>query len=66
MSSKTSEGQNSELLSPADLSEWLLEKWRSRLNDSGKNFQTVAKQMRKQGYPLEVALLVLTGRRRHL
>lgn len=51
--------------STAHLGAWLLEKWRTRLEESGGDFQTVAKQMRKQGYPLDVALLVLTGKERH-
>ena len=40
---------------------WLLAKWQARLHDTGRDFQTVARQMRKQGYPLEVARAVLLG-----
>lgn len=45
----------------AELGAWLLAKWHSRLLDSGGNYLAVARQMRKQGYPLEVARAVLLG-----
>lgn len=40
---------------------WFLAKWRARLETSG-NVQHVAGLMRKQGIPLQVALLVLPGK----
>jgi len=43
------------------LGAWLLDKWRSRLEDAGDAF-TVARQMKKQGIPLEVARFVLLER----
>jgi hypothetical protein len=39
---------------------WFVARWRARLADAGP-FVT-AKQMRKQGVPLEVARLVLLGK----
>lgn len=50
MSLENSENPRGERKSPADLGAWLLDKWWHRLNDSGKDFQTVARQMRKQDY----------------
>lgn len=49
--------------SPADLGSWLMGKWWHRLNDSGNDFQTVARQMRKQGYPIDMALAILLDAR---
>jgi hypothetical protein len=44
------------------LGRWLLEKWQTRLADTGGDYYTVAAQLRKQGVPLEVALSLLLGR----
>jgi hypothetical protein len=41
---------------------WLSVKWRTRLAETGGDYQAVAKQMKKQGYPLEIALALLVGR----
>lgn len=41
--------------------EYIIQKWRARLADCG-DVQHVARQMRKQGYPIEIALLILTER----
>lgn len=41
---------------------WLVAKWRTRLQETGGDFLSVAKQLRKQGVPLEVALMLLCGR----
>jgi hypothetical protein len=41
---------------------WLAVKWRTRLVESGGDYQAVARQMKKQGYPLEIALALLVGR----
>lgn len=49
----------------ASLGAWLLGKWQARLKETNGDFLTVARQMRKQGYPLEVTLRVLTGREWH-
>ena len=46
----------------AALGGWLLRKWQARLFESDDNFFAVARQMRKQGYPLDVALSVLLGK----
>lgn len=40
--------------------QWFLNKWSERLKES--NTYTVALQMKKQGVPIELALLALTGR----
>ena len=45
-------------MSLADVGRWFLDKWRQRLKDS--DTFTVARQMRKQGIPLEIALFTLT------
>ena len=44
------------------LGSWFLDKWRHRLAEAG-DVQTVARQMKKQGIPLEVARFVLLGGR---
>jgi hypothetical protein len=44
------------------LGQWLVAKWRARLREAGGDYFSVAKQMRKQGVPLDVALLLLCGR----
>jgi hypothetical protein len=46
----------------AEFGEWLAEKWRNRLVESGGDYGCVARQMRKQGIPLDVAMAVLLGR----
>lgn len=40
---------------------WMAQKWQARLRDSGGDYFTVAAQMRKQGVPVELALLLLCG-----
>ncbi|MDI1339355.1 hypothetical protein [Polaromonas sp.] len=42
-----------------ELAGWIMTKWQRRLADAEGEYLTVAKQMRKQGYPLDVALLIL-------
>ena len=42
---------------------WFQNKWRDKLRDCGGDYQYVAKQMRKQGIPLFIALLLLFGAR---
>lgn len=41
------------------LGHYFITKWRDRLVDS--NYFSLAKQMRKQGIPLNIALLLLLG-----
>jgi hypothetical protein len=41
---------------------WLLMRWRKRLKDSGYNYPLVARQMRKQGVPLSMAVTILCGK----
>ena len=50
---------NKEPINPAAVGAWFMTKWRQRRGESG--VLTTAKQMRKQGIPLEVALFVLCG-----
>lgn len=45
-----------------DLGQWLADKWSQRLTESGMDYAAVARQMRKAGYPLEIALALLLGR----
>lgn len=44
------------------LGRWLVAKWRGRLADSEGDYFAVATQMRKQGIPLDLALLLLCGK----
>jgi hypothetical protein len=46
----------------SSIASWFVGKWRQRLEDSDHSYATVATQMRKQGIPLAIALLVLVGR----
>lgn len=41
---------------------WWVRKWQTRLDETGGDYISVAKQLRKQGVPLEVALMLLCGR----
>ena len=43
------------------IGEYIIQKWRARLEETG-DVQHVARQMRKQGYPLEITLLILLGK----
>jgi hypothetical protein len=43
---------------------YIIEKWRRRLEETG-DVQHVAAQMRKQGYSLEMTLLILLGKETH-
>jgi hypothetical protein len=45
-----------------ELGMWLVEKWAQRLAETGRDYFGVARQMRKQGFPLEVALALLLRR----
>lgn len=45
-----------------DLGQWLADKWTARLAESGRDYAVVARQLKKQGYPLEIALALLLGR----
>ncbi|QJW84362.1 hypothetical protein HK414_12995 [Ramlibacter terrae] len=40
---------------------WVAQKWQGRLRDSDGDYFTVATQMRKQGLPVELALMLLCG-----
>jgi len=50
------------IFSAADVGRWFIDKWRARLVDSGFDTFTVAKQMRKQGITLDIALFTLCWR----
>jgi hypothetical protein len=39
---------------------WLTQKYKTRVQEAG--YYTVAKQLRKQGYPLDIALYILLGK----
>lgn len=41
---------------------WLVAKWRTRLLEADGDYFTVAKQLRKQGFPIKVALALLIGK----
>lgn len=44
------------------LGAWLQQKVRDRLADCGGDTQAVARQLRKQGYPIEVARFLLLSK----
>ncbi len=44
---------------PPDILWWWLMKWHRRLVETNFDYYTVARQMRKQGVPIEIALQTL-------
>lgn len=46
-----------------ELGAWMLDRWAQRLAESDWDYASVARQLRKQGVPIEIALAVLLPRK---